>query len=380
MPAEPRRPVALLFATSGHSGVDRVVNNLLVEFADYPLEFDLLTIRGHGPYPDTLPDNVRHVPLPAAHRNTVLPALAAYLLRHRPRALYTASHRLNRTALLARALVRPHMPVAIRMGMSLSATLAELPPRRARALERSMRRWYPRAEATIAPSAGVAEDLATLARVPRERLHVIPNPVVTRSLQARAAESPDTAWLEDDRAQEIPVILGTGSLEPRKDFATLLRAFARLRRQRPARLIILGEGRERASLQALAEELGIAEDLQMPGFEANPYAWMARANVFALTSRREGSGAVLVEALACGTPAVTTDCPTGPADILGHGAYGPVVAMGDDAALADELQNLLDHPPPPDELRQAVETFDAARSARAYLAALEIGCDIAPVV
>lgn len=369
-PAEP--PVALFFATSGHSGVDRVVTNLVREFAGMERRFDLVTIRGHGPYIDHLPDNVRPVPLRAAHRNTVLPALIGYLLRHRPRALYTASHGLNRTALLARALVHPRMPVAIRMGTSIAATLEALPPRKARRLQRSMRRWYPSAEAVIAPSAGVGADLRQFAGAPEERLHVIPNPIVTPALLEQAAQSPEHPWLCDERRQEIPVVLGTGSLESRKDFATLLRAFARLRRDRPARLVILGEGRDRAALERQAQELGIEEDLRLPGFQANPYAWMARANVFALTSRREGSGAVLVEDLACGTPAVTTDCPTGPADILGHGAHGPIVPMGDDAALASALRVLLDNPPAPEDLQQAVKAFDAARSARTYLSALDL--------
>ncbi|MFO8156187.1 MAG: glycosyltransferase [Thiohalospira sp.] len=373
---ENRRPITLFFATSGHSGVDRIVANLVAEFADLPLHFDLVTIRGHGPYLDTLPANVRPVPLAAAHRNTVLPSLVRYLRRERPRALFTASHRLNRAALLARALARVDPPVAIRMGMTLSGQAESLKPRRARALFRSMRFWYPRADAVIAPSPGVGEDLITLAGVARERLHVIPNPVVTPALFEQAAAPLDHPWFpEPDGAGggangAPPVILAAGSLEPRKDFATLIRAFARLRAERPARLVILGEGRERPRLEALAAELGIVADVDLPGFESNPYRYMARAAVFALTSLREGSGAVLVEALACGTPCVATDCPTGPATILRDGAVGPLVAVGDDAGLARALAELLDRPPSPAVLRAATEPFSAATSAHAYLDAL----------
>ncbi|WP_018860772.1 MULTISPECIES: glycosyltransferase [unclassified Thioalkalivibrio] len=372
MPESPSPRVALLFATSGHSGVDRVVANLVREFGHYSLEFDLLTLRGHGPYIDDLPPNVRRIPLRAAHRNTALPALIVYLLRHRPQALYTASHRLNRTALLARRLTRPGMPVAIRMGMSISATLAEMKPSRARRLQHSMQRWYPQADAVVAPSEGVGHDLNTLAGVPAERLHVIPNPIVSTDLIDQAAAPLEDPWLQDSRTQKIPVVLGAGSLELRKDFASLIRAFAKLRQRRPLRLVILGEGRERTNLEQLARDLGVEQDLRLPGFQYNPYAWMARANAFALTSKREGSGAVLIEALACGTPCVATDCPSGPAEILDQGTLGPVVPIGDIEALAQALDTLLTTPPDPATLQAATLPFTAEASARAYLKALRL--------
>ncbi len=361
------RRIALLFATSGHSGVDRVLANLLPELGAAPHAFDLLGIRNHGPYLDAVPGNVRRITLPAAHRNTVLPGLIRYLRRERPAALLTASHRLNRAAVIARVVAGVPLHLTLRMGMSLSGLAVEQGPRRSARLFRSMRRWYPRADAVVAPSAGVADDLERLAGVGAERLHVIPNPIVNARFEALAAEVLDDPWLAPGAP---PVLLGAGALEPRKDFATLVRAFARLRRERACRLIILGEGRERPRLEALAAELGIAEDLRLPGHVANPYPWMARAAVFALTSRREGSGAVLVEALACGTPVVATDCPSGPAETLQQGRIGPLVPVADDAALASALSCLLGDPPPAAELRAAAEPFRADVAARRYLAAL----------
>lgn len=358
---------ALLFATSGHSGVDRVVANLLPEFGRTEQAFDLLTIRDHGPWCDPLPANVRAVPLAARHRNTIVPALAAYLLRERPVTLLTASHRLNRAALIARMLSRVPVRITLRMGMSLTGLANDLGPQRSRRLFRSMRFWYPRAEAVVSPSAGVGADLRERAGVLPERLHVIPNPIINAAMEQQARAALDDPWFAADQA---PVVLAAGSLEPRKDFATLLRGFAELRARQPARLVILGEGRERECLEALAVELGIAEDVRFPGHVANPYAWMARASVFALTSRREGSGAVLVEALACGTPVVATDCPSGPAETLQDGAVGPLVAVGDYAGLAAALARMLAEPPTPDVLRAAVETFRADIAASRYLAAM----------
>ncbi|WP_075109832.1 glycosyltransferase [Halofilum ochraceum] len=361
--------IALLFVTSGHSGVDRVLANLLPELANAGCEFDLLTVAGHGPYIDILPDNVTHRPLRAAHRGTVLFPLIAYLRCERPAALITASHKLNRAALLARIISRVPMRVTIRMGMSVTGLAASMRPHQSRRLFRSMRRWYPYADAAIVPSEGVARDLLDYAGVSPERLHVIPNPIVNEHLDHAATEPLDDPWFAPDAP---PVILGVGSLEPRKDFATLVRAFGLLRRTRVLRLVILGQGGERGRLEALARELGVSEDMRLPGFESNPYRWMRRAAVFVLCSRREGSGAVLVEALACGTPAVATDCPTGPGDILQHGRIGPVIPVGDEQKLTTAIEQMLDQPPPAETLRAAVESFDARASARRYLQVM--GC------
>jgi glycosyltransferase involved in cell wall biosynthesis len=339
----------------------------LPEFGRTGERFDLLTIRGHGPHPDELPPNVRHIQLPVAHRNLILPFLVRYLRAERPRALLTANHPLNRAALLARLVSRVPVRVTIRMGMSLSARAQAMKPAAARRMFRSMRRWYPRADAAVAPSPGVAADLERLAGVAPGRLHVIPNPIVNAALDRAAAEPLDHPWFAPGQP---PVILGAGSLEPRKDFPTLLRAFARLREGRAARLVILGEGRERDALQRLAGELGIASDVDLPGYADNPYRWMSRAAVFVLCSRREGSGAVLVEALACRTPVVATDCPTGPAEILAHGRLGPLVEVGDDAGLAEALARVLERPLDGAALRGGVESFRADTAARQYLCAM----------
>lgn len=367
---ESRPRAALLVATSGHSGVDRIMANLLPAFGAVDYDFDLLSIAGHGPYLDQLPTNVRSVPLRARHRNTVVPALISYVRRERPITLLTASHRLNRAALLARAIARVPGHVTLRMGMSLRGMAEDLGPRKSRRLFRSMRFWYPRAEAMVAPSVGVATDLQTYAGVARERLHVIPNPIVDDTFNRLAAEPLNDHWLAE---RETPVILAAGALEPRKDFATLLRAFARVRRDRTVRLIILGEGRERARLSRLAYDLGVAEDVRLPGHVANPYPWMARAAVFALTSRREGSGAVLVEALACGTPVVATDCPSGPAETLQNGAIGPLVDVGDDGKLAEALCAVLDAPLASEQLIAATHPFRTRSAVGRYL--MSMGLD-----
>jgi glycosyltransferase involved in cell wall biosynthesis len=155
---------------------------------------------------------------------------------------------------------------------------------------------------------------------------------------------------------------------PQKDFTTLIRAFAKVRQQRPCRLMILGEwSGHKAVLDALIQELQIEADVELPGFVYNPYPYMAQASVFALSSRYEGFGNVLVEAMAVGTPVVATNCESGPAEILEHGKYGPLVPVGDADALAEAIVQTLNHPVDPMILQARAEDFSSRRIAKQYL-------------
>jgi glycosyltransferase involved in cell wall biosynthesis len=197
---------------------------------------------------------------------------------------------------------------------------------------------YPWAQGVIAVSEEAADDLARVLNVPRWQIHVIYNPTYDDALLERAKEPVEHAWF---RSGEPPVILGVGRLTHQKDFATLLRAFARVRKEVVCRLVILGEGDERARLQALAEELGVRRDVDLPGFVENPYAYMARAAIFVLSSRYEGLPNVLIEALACGVPVVSTDCPSGPREILLDGDAGVLIPVGDHDKMAQEIIHVL---------------------------------------
>lgn len=362
-----RRHYALLFATSGHGGVDRVVQNLLPEFGKTNHRFDLLLIRKHGPYLDEVPPNVTVRRLPSGSKNTVLPGLVWYLFRERPHGLLTANHKLNRAALMARHITGVPIRIAIRMGMSVSAQREVLKPGQVERLYASMRRWYPLADAVVTPSQGVGDDLVAIAGIDPERLRVIPNPIVNDRFHELAAQPVEHQWFGDS---ECPVVLGVGSLEARKDFVTLIRAFARVRQQLLCRLVILGDGKQRHALLELAKQLGVSRDIDLPGFEHNPYRFMARADVFVLSSRREGASAVVVEALACGTPVVSTDCPSGPAETLQNGRVGALVPVGDDEAMAAAIIDMLKSPPDRRLLQQAVERNRADLAAREYLRAL----------
>ena len=177
------------------------------------------------------------------------------------------------------------------------------------------------------------------------------------------AELAGSLWFADGAP---PVLLGAGKFKPQKDLSTLIRAFAMIRASRPARLIILGEGPQRKTLQALCTELGVLEDVAFPGFVDNPFAYMARSKVFVLSSAWEGFGMVLAEAMACGCPVVSTDCPSGPAEILEDGRYGPLVPVSDPEKMSAAIASTLDDPLPVETLRQRAAVFSDASAATLY--------------
>ena len=367
MPPTDPPDIAIFVATSGHSGVDRVIRNLCGEFSRRGLRVDLLHVAGHGPWLDPAPDNVRVVELGSAHVHTSLLPLVRYLRRERPRALLSDKDKVNRTALLARWLARVPTRVVVRIGTTVSKNL-ERRSRLQRWVQVLSMRWFYRAAATVVvPSEGAADDLARVARLPRAHIRAVPSPIITPQLEKAAEADPSHPWLGDP---ERPVVLGVGELCARKDFATLMWAFARLRAERPCRLLLLGEGRQRTKLEALAAELGVARDVDLPGFVDNPYAYMARADLFVLSSNCEGAPVVLMEALALGTPVVSTDCPSGPAEILEGGQHGTLVPVGDAAALAEAMTATLEQPLNRQTLQTAADRYRVEASADQYLAAL----------
>jgi len=187
---------------------------------------------------------------------------------------------------------------------------------------------------------------------------VIYNPVVTPSLKSLATAPVDHPWIGTNQP---PLVLAVGRLTAQKDYPTLLRAFAKVRSRRNCRLIILGEGELRDSLEALTSQLGIADSVQLPGFADNPFAWMSKASLFVLSSAWEGLPNVLIQAMACGTPVVSTDCPSGPAEILENGKWGRLVPVGDEVALAEAMDRALEDKVFPDvAVRATYFSLDSA--------------------
>jgi glycosyltransferase involved in cell wall biosynthesis len=202
----------------------------------------------------------------------------------------------------------------------------------------AIRFLYPFADSIIAISHGVARDLATTAKLSLESIEVIYNPTISPQLSEKSQESIGHPWFAPGQS---PVVLGVGRLEQQKDFPTLIHAFAKVRQMQTAKLVILGSGREEKKLLSLVNELKLNEDVAMLGFVDNPYAYMAKSAVFVLSSAWEGFGNVIVEAMAVGTPVVSTNCPNGPEEILDNGKYGELVPVGDSQAMAEAILRVL---------------------------------------
>ena len=219
---------------------------------------------------------------------------------------------------------------------------------------RRARRAYPRADAAVGVSGGAASELTNAVGVPVEKVHTIYNPVVSEALVRDSRQPTGHPWLDNPGPR---VILAAGRLTRHKEFSTLLVAFARILDDGPARLVVLGKGRLRPELESQAKELRIAEHVDFPGFVRNPYAYMRKASLFVLSSRYEGLPTVLIEAMACGCPVVSTDCRYGPDEILEDGRWGELVPVGDAEALSGAMLRTLANPHPGDALRKRASCF-----------------------
>lgn len=358
--------LAIFLPNLGGGGAERVMLNLAEGVAGRGHPTDLVLAGAAGEYQGQVPPGVRQVDLGGRRTLRSARRLAAYLRRERPTALISALGHANIVALWARRLARVDTAVVVTEHLALQRqpahTLAE------RVFPPLVRLEYPRAAAVVAVSEGVADAFAAVTGLGRELISVIYNPVVTPRLLDLAARPPEHPWFQPG---EPPVVLGVGRLTAQKDFATLIRAFARVRRRAPARLLILGEGEDRASLEAEVARNGLrlGPDVQLPGFVANPYPYMAGARVFALSSVREGLPTVLIEALAVGATVVSTDCPSGPREILAGGRHGRLVPVGDAPALAAALGEALEEPARRPARDDAWAAFTRDAAVTAYLRA-----------
>lgn len=336
--------IALFVGNMEVGGAERMMLHLAEGFVDLGLTVDLILVRATGPFLQDIPPAVRVVDLNCAHSRSALWKLVSYLRRERPRALLSTLDTLNVIAILAKWMSGTKTRLVISLTCYLSLVYA---PKNAdvftgalsaRITFAALKILYRFADRIVAISSGVADDCAKLANISRSKIEVFYLPVITHNLHARALDPLRHDWFLDE---EVPVILAVGRLSKAKDYPTLIKAFSILLKNRPAHLLILGEGECRVELEQLIGELCLSREISLHGFVDNQYAFMSRASVLALSSAWEGLSNVLIEALACGTKVVSTDCFSGPREILEDGKWGKLVPVGDAAALALALQETL---------------------------------------
>lgn len=342
--ARPQRPsgggLACFVNSLRGGGSERVMVTVVNALAGQGIDVDLVLGRAYGPYLADVSGNVRVVDFRTRSAAVGLLKLAFYVWRKKPDVLLATNVMSNVAAVVTKLVVRPRLRLVLREASTLSSALAALRGHRQWSLKWAARlapMLYRRADALIAVSQGAADNLMRDFGIPANRVRTIYNPVLTEDVFRKAEASPEHPWLSDD----VPVILAVGRLHPAKDYPTLLRAFAVVRSQRPCRLLILGEGEERRRLEEEVRQLHLEPDVAMPGFSDNPFACMRHASVFVLSSVYEGLPGTLIQAMACGCPVVSTDCKSGPSEILDHGRYGHLVATGNAEQLAEAIIAIL---------------------------------------
>lgn len=326
-------------------GAERTMLNLAEGISARGHAVDLVLARAEGPYMEQIPDTVRLVDLKAPRVVGSVPALINYLKCECPTAVLSAMFA-NVVALWARRLSGVPHRLVINEQNTLSSLVSHKADLRWKMYPSLAKRFYPWADHIIAVSNEVADDLAQVAKIPQNLIQVIYNPVVTEDLQKKSEMPLDHPWF---KVGAPPVVLAVGRLTDQKAFDVLIQSFARVRKKHSARLLILGEGENRAALQTLICQLGLEQDVNLMGFVQNPYPYVANSSLFVLPSRWEGLPTVLIEALYLGVPIIATDCPGGSRDILKDGRFGRLVPVDTPLLLAEAIERSISdhrcHPP-----------------------------------
>jgi glycosyltransferase involved in cell wall biosynthesis len=346
-------------------GAERLHVILAEEFLRRGYRVDFVLLRSEGELLEIAPAGARIVGLGARRIREGFVPLVRYLRSETPDVLLAAMWPLTAMAPIAARLsgAKPRLVVSEHSNLTQSAAVrgpSDIANRR-------LGRWlYGAADAVVAVSQGVKDDLVARTGVRPAQVRVIHNPARKPDPAAEGDRELLSWWKAGESA-----IIGVGALKPAKDYPTLIRAFARVAERRDARLLILGEGQLRPDLEQLAADLGVSDRVRLPGAVLDPYPYMREADLFVLSSAWEGFGNVIVEALAVGTPVVSTDCQSGPAEILENGRYGRLTPVGDPSALARAIELSLADPADPEPLKARAAEFSVERAADQYLALLD---------
>jgi glycosyltransferase involved in cell wall biosynthesis len=328
-------------------GAERVFVNLANEFSKRGFNVDLVLAQKEGQYLSDVSEKVNVVDLKSKRVLFSLLPLIKYLKKEKPKVVISSMEHCNIIAILASKLSFSKTKTVARVANTLSLSLKGTKWHKRWIRKYGAMFFYRFADKIVLNSKGSADDLVKTLKIDLKRINIINNPLAINDIKEKAKERNSHKWIKE---KKLPIVLAVGRLNKQKDFPTLIKAFSELKRE--AKLIILGEGEERISLEKLIKELNLEDSVDMPGFVRNPYAYMSNANVYVLSSKWEGSPNTMIEAMACGVPVVSTDCPSGPSEILDpvksindhgtrDGKYGELVPVGDAKKLAEKIDCVL---------------------------------------
>jgi glycosyltransferase involved in cell wall biosynthesis len=363
MPTPPTKKRICIFPDRiDDGGIDRYALNLAEVLLRHGAEVDLFVTSGTGKLLPQRPKNSRLFVGGGSTKKSIVP-FYHYLRQEKPDLLISANLYIDIVSIVVKALAR----VPTKHAVTLHTAFSREDYRGKEHLKKLYTHvctWlYPRADYIIAVSNAVALDSQDYFKL-RKPIKVIYNPVVTPALYNKSSAEAVHPFFQN---KEAPVLVAIGRLSAQKDFSTLLKAFAEVRKMQNAKLLILGEGEERPLLETLAKTLNLGDDFSMPGFVNNPYPYIKNADVLVSSSAWEGLPTVLIEALALGTPVVATDCPGGSSEILQGGLYGNLVPMQNPLALAEAIVETLASPPDKNKLEERGQVFSVEASALEYL-------------
>jgi len=337
-------PISFYVPSLTVGGAERVTVTVANGLAARGYDIDLLVPYYEGAFADEVDEAVDIVDLqtpkvPAVGVGASVPRLVSYLRHQSPSMVFAQMLYSSDVCLLAHLLAGSDATVVptVHNTVGINETAKQ------RLVQRLAAVTSDRAGQFVAVSQGAAESVVKELGVAPENVSVLHNPIPVADIRAQAVDAADHRWI---RSADHEVVLGIGRLAPQKDYATFLEAVRLLHERRPAvRAIIVGRGPERDALETMASDIGVADAVDFAGYVDNPYRYMTGADVLAMSSIHEGLPTVLIEAMACGCPVVSTDCPSGPRTILENGAHGPLVDVGDSRALTDALSSTLRDPP-----------------------------------
>jgi glycosyltransferase involved in cell wall biosynthesis len=366
-----KKHIAFLLPNVGGAGAERMMLNLAIGFSEEKFKVDLVLFKAEGAYLRNVPSNINIIELKVSRALSSIFRITNYLRDHKPTVLISTLNRVNIAAVISKKISGVNTQIILREANTFSVYTKMQNSFWDKVIYHAARFLYPYADNIVGVSRGVTDDIEKhFKRLSKNKLSVIYNPVVNKEVFELSIQKIDHPWYREG----TPVILGVGRITPQKDFCTLIRAFEIVKKQIDVRLIILGSGKkeeggtpvEYEKVTSLIHELNLEDIVDLPGFTKNPFAYMNKSTLFVLSSKWEGLPGVLIQALACGCPVVSTDCPSGPREVLNSGEFGKLVPIEDYEKMAEAIIVSIENPINKNIIIERAKEFSISKAVKNY--------------